>query len=96
MKKLISAAGGSVPSFWPKLFANLVKTKGMQELVQTAAKPGQGVAGGAGGAGGAAAEEEEEEEEVRCTLQPLTVKALNMLLSSACVLFVYSCKCLCV
>ena len=68
IRKLISAAGGNVPTFWPKLFAGLVEKKGIMELIASATKPGTGGGGGggggaAGGAGGAAEAEPEEEEE---------------------------------
>eukprot|EP00403_Amphidinium_massartii_P026082 CAMPEP_0178405330 /NCGR_PEP_ID=MMETSP0689_2-20121128/18343_1 /TAXON_ID=160604 /ORGANISM="Amphidinium massartii, Strain CS-259" /LENGTH=120 /DNA_ID=CAMNT_0020026341 /DNA_START=69 /DNA_END=431 /DNA_ORIENTATION=- len=77
LNKLIKAAGGSVTSFWPVLFAKMLQGKDVEDMlkfggggggVAVAAAPAAG--GGGGGGGGAPAkeekkvEEEEEEEEM--------------------------------
>jgi large subunit ribosomal protein LP1 len=78
LTKLIEAAGADIESYWPKLFAQLLEGRDVNELLLNAGgTPGAAPAGGAaaGGAAPAAAEapkgkekekekEKEEEEEV--------------------------------
>jgi len=62
IQKVITAAGGEVEPYWPKLFASLLEGKDVGELLT---KPGAGGAVGAGAgaaAGGAAAAAPKEEE----------------------------------
>ncbi|CAE8639450.1 unnamed protein product [Polarella glacialis] len=72
INKLIKAAGGSIESFFPALFAKMLVGKDLDSMLKLGGGGGGGAAPAAGGAaapaGGAAAEkkavvEEEEEEE---------------------------------
>lgn len=64
ISEVIAASGNEVESYWPGLFAGLLKKVDVAELVANSAKPGSGGGAAAGGAaGGEAAEEEKEEEE---------------------------------
>merc|ERR1712196_598018 len=58
LKTLLNKAGVQYESYWPSLYAKMLKSNDIAELI---AKPSGG--GGGGAAGGAAAAEEEEEEE---------------------------------
>ena len=65
--KLIKAAGGTVPPFYPKLFAKLFSTSDIPSLLAKGGGGGGGSGGGAaapsaGAAGGAAAEKPKEKE----------------------------------
>merc|ERR1711924_571439 len=57
LKTLLNKAGVVYESYWPSLYAKMLSTNDIGELI---AKPS---GGGGGGAGAAAAVEEEEEEE---------------------------------
>lgn len=61
---LITAAGGEVAAYWPKLFADLLQERDMGDLILKAGSIGGGSApaAGAAAAGGAAAVEETVEE----------------------------------
>jgi len=64
---LVEAAGGKVEPFWPKLFAQILAGRNVDDLLNSAGgAPGAGGAPAAGGAGGAEpakqAEVEKEEE----------------------------------
>mmetsp|Transcript_7586 Transcript_7586/g.18475 ORF Transcript_7586/g.18475 Transcript_7586/m.18475 type:complete len:224 (+) Transcript_7586:511-1182(+) len=69
INKLVSASKNEVAPYWPKMFAEIVKGKDFNKIVEDAAgSPGAGgaVAGGAAGgdaAGGEAKKEEKKEEE---------------------------------
>lgn len=70
IQKLVSAAGGKVAPFWPKLFAGILADSSLSEVLAKAGKTGSYLSDGgdagpaaAGGAKAAAVEEEEEEEE---------------------------------
>mmetsp|Transcript_28585 Transcript_28585/g.39836 ORF Transcript_28585/g.39836 Transcript_28585/m.39836 type:complete len:226 (+) Transcript_28585:52-729(+) len=68
LNKLLTASKCEVAPYWPKMFADIVKGKDFDKLVETCVgAPGAGGGGGGGGAGGeggeAAKEEKKEEEE---------------------------------
>ena len=71
IQKLITAAGGTVEPYWPKLFASLLEGRDIGALLLSSGGGGGGGGGGAapasggaaaGGAGGAAKEAEKEPE----------------------------------
>jgi large subunit ribosomal protein LP1 len=68
INKLVAAAGSEVAPYWPKMFADLLKGKDVNELLMNAGGGGGGgggaqAGGAAGGDAGEAKEEEKEEEE---------------------------------
>eukprot|EP00484_Ammonia_sp_Unknown_P022025 CAMPEP_0197036672 /NCGR_PEP_ID=MMETSP1384-20130603/14114_1 /TAXON_ID=29189 /ORGANISM="Ammonia sp." /LENGTH=120 /DNA_ID=CAMNT_0042466873 /DNA_START=84 /DNA_END=446 /DNA_ORIENTATION=+ len=67
IQKMLKAANVKVETYWPGLFAGLIKEKGVGELITGACKGGGGGGGGAAGdaaaAGGDKKEEEKKEEE---------------------------------
>merc|ERR1711966_164050 len=62
IKALVSAAGCTVESYWPMLFAKALDGKDIDTLLTTIGAGGDG-AGPAGGGGGGAAEEDAPKEE---------------------------------
>lgn len=59
--KLVTAAGGAVEPYWPKLFASLLEGRDVGALLLTAGGGGAAPAAGAAPAGGAAAPAAKEE-----------------------------------